>query len=123
MKKEDEIQRLEQEALKSEYEKAGGCGQNHQAEIAIFEKPNPEKQAAVERFKDEGNNFFKKKNYGLAAVQYRKGLVHCDYWFPEGEEEEGVFDALKSKLHLNLAACKVEQGEWEEVGVLGIGLG
>lgn len=58
---------------------------------------------------------FTERNFGLAAMHYRKGLVQCDYWFPEGDEEDAVYDGLKAKLHLNLAACKLEQREWDEV--------
>ena len=54
---------------------AGGCAQDHQAEIAIYEKSTEEKTAGADRFREEGNEAFKKKNYGLAAVFYRKALV------------------------------------------------
>lgn len=56
-----------------------------------------------------------KRNYGLAAVHYRKALMHFDYTFAETEELEQQVEASKLPCLLNLAACKCQQEDWPEV--------
>merc|ERR1719188_1272155 len=93
----------------------GGCSHDHQKEWAIYEKSTEEKIKAADRFRQEGNEAYRKHNYGLAAVHYRKALLQFDYTFVEGEEEEKAVDAVKVPCLLNLAACKCQQEEWDEV--------
>lgn len=93
----------------------GGCSHDHQKEWAIYEKSTEEKIKAADRFREEGNEAYRKHNYGLAAVHYRKALLQFDYTFPEGEEEEKQVDAVKVPCLLNLAACKCQQEQWDEV--------
>merc|ERR1719162_536411 len=69
----------------------------------------------ADRFRQEGNEAFKKQNYGLAAVHYRKALLQFDYTFAEGAEEEKYLEDVKLPCLLNLAACKCQQEEWDEV--------
>ncbi len=52
-----------------------GCSHDHRKEIEIYEKPTEEKIKAAERFRQEGNEAYRKKNMGLASVQYRKALL------------------------------------------------
>ena len=92
-----------------------GCSQDHAREWQIYERSTEEKIAAAERFRQEGNEAYRKKNYGLAAVHYRKALLHFDYTFAETEELERQVDASKLPCLLNLAACKCQQEDWEEV--------
>merc|ERR1712187_1106069 len=87
----------------------------HQKEWQIYEKSTEEKLNAADRFRQEGNEAFRKHNYGLAAVHYRKALLQFDYTFAEGEEEEKRHDNLKLSCLLNLAACKAQQEEWDDV--------
>merc|ERR1712187_885987 len=87
----------------------------HQKEWQIYEKSTEEKLNAADRFRQEGNEAFRKHNYGLAAVHYRKALLQFDYTFAEGEEEEKRHDSLKLSCLLNLAACKAQQEEWDDV--------
>lgn len=93
----------------------GGCSHDHQKEWTIYEKSTDEKVKAADRFRQEGNEAYNKKNYGLAAVHYRKALLQFDYTFAEGEEEEKAVDAVKLPCLLNLAACKCQQEDWDEV--------
>lgn len=93
----------------------GGCSHDHQKEWAIYEKSTEEKIGAADRFRQEGNEAYKKHNYGLAAVHYRKALLQFDYTFAETEEEEKAADDVKTRCLLNLAACKCQQEEWDEV--------
>jgi len=92
-----------------------GCSHDHQKEWAIYEKSTEEKIAAADRFRQEGNEAFRKQNYGLAAVHYRKALLQFDYTFAEGEEENKRLEEVKLPCLLNLAACKCQQEEWDEV--------
>jgi len=92
-----------------------GCSHDHQKEWAIYEKPFEEKVGAADRFRLEGNEAYNKQNYGLAAVHYRKALLQFDYTIPETEEQEQQVDEVKIKCLLNLAACKCQQEEWDEV--------
>mmetsp|Transcript_30797 Transcript_30797/g.70633 ORF Transcript_30797/g.70633 Transcript_30797/m.70633 type:complete len:404 (-) Transcript_30797:137-1348(-) len=92
-----------------------GCSHDHQKEWAIYEKPFEEKIAGADRFRLEGNEAYNKQNYGLAAVHYRKALLQFDYTIPETPEEERQVDEVKTKCLLNLAACKCQQEEWDEV--------
>merc|ERR1719162_2292653 len=69
----------------------------------------------ADRFRQEGNEAFKKNNYGLAAVHYRKALLQFDYTFAEGDEETKWLEDVKLACLLNLAACKCQQEEWDEV--------
>lgn len=93
----------------------GGCSHDHQKEWQIYEKSTQEKIDAADRFRQEGNEAYKRHNYGLAAVHYRKALLQFDYTFPEGEEEEKACERVKVPCLLNLAACKCQQEEWDEV--------
>jgi len=93
----------------------GGCSHDHQKEWAIYEKSTEEKIAAADRFRQEGNEAYRKQNYGLAAVHYRKALLQFDYTFADTEEEETAVENVKVPCLLNLAACKCQQEEWDEV--------
>ena len=75
-------------------------------ELRIYERSTEEKIAAAERFRQEGNEAYSpstsvlrgrlwirvdhlnrgKRNFGLAAVHYRKALLHFDYTFAETED-------------------------------------
>lgn len=92
-----------------------GCSHDHQKEWQIYEKTTEEKIQAADLFRQEGNEAYGKRNYGLAAVHYRKALLQFDYTFPETEELEKLADATKLRCLLNLAACKCQQEEWDEV--------
>mmetsp|Transcript_71123 Transcript_71123/g.197565 ORF Transcript_71123/g.197565 Transcript_71123/m.197565 type:complete len:429 (-) Transcript_71123:67-1353(-) len=92
-----------------------GCSHDHQKEWQIYEKSTDEKLKAADRFRQEGNEAYRKHNYGLAAVHYRKALLQFDYTFADGEEEEKRVDDLKLPCLLNLAACKCQQEEWDDV--------
>lgn len=92
-----------------------GCSHDHQKEWAIYEKSTDEKIKAADRFRQEGNEAFRKNNYGLAAVHYRKALLQFDYTFAEGDEETKQLEDVKLPCLLNLAACKCQQEEWDEV--------
>eukprot|EP00928_Gymnodinium_smaydae_P036297 TRINITY_DN25389_c0_g3_i1.p1 TRINITY_DN25389_c0_g3~~TRINITY_DN25389_c0_g3_i1.p1 ORF type:complete len:559 (-),score=133.76 TRINITY_DN25389_c0_g3_i1:268-1830(-) len=96
-------------------QQAMGCSHDHQKEWQIYDKSTEEKLDAAKRFREEGNEAFRKQNYGLAAVHYRKALLQFDYTFGNGEEEERKIEEAKLPCLLNLAACKCQQEEWDEV--------
>ncbi|CAE7241043.1 FKBP62 [Symbiodinium sp. CCMP2456] len=91
------------------------CSQDHQKEWQIYERSTEEKIAAAERFRQEGNEAYRRRNFGLAAVHYRKALLHFDYTFAETEDLQNQVDAVKLPCLLNLAACKCQQEDWDEV--------
>lgn len=91
------------------------CSHDHQKEWQIYDKSTEEKINAADRFRQEGNEAYRKHNYGLASVQYRKALLQFDYTFAETEELEKQVDAVKLPCLLNLAACKCQQEDWDEV--------
>jgi len=92
----------------------GDCSHNHQKEIAIYERTTVEKIKAAKNFREAGNKLFKEQNYGLACVEYRKGLLQYDYTFPEGNEETKAVEDAKLSLFLNLAACKLHLDDFKE---------
>lgn len=92
-----------------------GCSHDHQKEWAIYEKSTEEKIRAADRFRQEGNEAYRNNNYGLAAVHYRKALLQFDYTFANTPEEEKSLEEVKLPCLLNLAACKCQQEEWDEV--------
>lgn len=93
----------------------GSCSHDHQKEWAIYEKSTEDKIRAADRFRQEGNEAYRKQNYGLAAVHYRKALLQFDYTFAETPEEETSLESVKLPCLLNLAACKFQQEEWDDV--------
>ncbi|CAE8678082.1 unnamed protein product, partial [Polarella glacialis] len=84
-------------------------------EWQIYEKSTSEKIKAADRFRQEGNEAYRKNNYGLASVHYRKALLQFDYTFADTPEEEKQVEDVKLPCLLNLAACKCQQEEWDEV--------
>merc|ERR550514_436696 len=92
-----------------------GCSHDHRKEREIYDKTTEEKIKAAERFREEGNEAYRKHNMGLASVQYRKALLQFDYTFAETDEERKWLNKVKSACHLNLAACKTQLEEWDEV--------
>eukprot|EP00931_Biecheleriopsis_adriatica_P034957 TRINITY_DN20156_c0_g1_i1.p1 TRINITY_DN20156_c0_g1~~TRINITY_DN20156_c0_g1_i1.p1 ORF type:complete len:381 (-),score=97.77 TRINITY_DN20156_c0_g1_i1:7-1149(-) len=91
------------------------CSHDHQKEWQIYERSTEEKIQAADRFRQEGNEEYRRNNYGLASVHYRKALLQFDYTFAENEEEEKAVDAVKLPCLLNLAACKCQTEDWDEV--------
>uniref|UniRef100_A0A7S1AXB9 peptidylprolyl isomerase n=1 Tax=Noctiluca scintillans TaxID=2966 RepID=A0A7S1AXB9_NOCSC len=124
-KHEDTVKELEQQEkeetrIRKQLEAANrppsqGCSHDHQKEWAIYEKTTDEKVAGADRFREEGNDAFRKQNFGLAAVHYRKALLQFDYTIPETPAEEKKVDTVKIACLLNLAACKCQQEDWDEV--------
>lgn len=90
------------------------CSQDHRKEIKLYERPTKEKLQASTQFKVQGNEAYKQKNYSLAALFYRKGMLQLDYTFPDNEEEEKEFRDLEISLHLNMAIAKYYLEEWDE---------
>lgn len=90
------------------------CSQDHRKEIKLYERPTKEKLQASTQFKQQGNEAFKQKNYSLAALFYRKGMLQLDYTFPDTPEEEKEFKDLEIVLHLNMSISKYYLDELDE---------
>lgn len=90
------------------------CSQDHRKEIELYERPTDEKLQACSQFKQQGNDAFKQKNYSLAALFYRKGLLQLDYTFPDTPAQESLFKELESSLHLNMSISKYFLEEYDE---------
>jgi tetratricopeptide (TPR) repeat protein len=61
---------------------------------------------ACERFKNEGNEQFKNKNYERADFEYQKALLQLDYTFPDLPEDDKKMEDLKEALYGNMATLK-----------------
>ena len=90
------------------------CSQDHRKEIELYERPTDEKLIACAQFKTQGNDAYKQKNYSLAALFYRKGLLQLDYTFPDTPKQENDFKDLEISLHLNMSIAKYYLEEFDE---------
>eukprot|EP00743_Colponemidia_sp_Colp-15_P009626 GILK01010529.1.p1 GENE.GILK01010529.1~~GILK01010529.1.p1 ORF type:complete len:288 (+),score=71.58 GILK01010529.1:131-865(+) len=91
------------------------CAHDHSKERDLFEKPTSEKLKAAELFRNEGNKAYKEGQADKAAYCYRKALLQFDYTFPDTDEEQKQLDRTKLLCHLNLAQCKLQQEDFDEV--------
>lgn len=91
-----------------------GC-HDKSKERAVFELSTAKKFEACRRFKKEGAAFFEEGQFFRSAAAYRKILVYLNYTFPDTPEETKEFDALKISSELNIAACKLKTGQYDEV--------
>jgi tetratricopeptide (TPR) repeat protein len=74
-----------------------------------------EKLDACVEFRELGNLFFQHGEYQRAAYHYHKALVYFEYIFPDTDAETEHHDALKLKVLLNFAACRLKTGHLEDV--------
>ncbi|RLN89018.1 hypothetical protein BBJ28_00014937 [Nothophytophthora sp. Chile5] len=107
----EELARQEQ-AARERSERAAkaqmGCNHDHSAEQKLMDMSTQEKLTACDEFRVLGNLFFRHGQYQRAAYNYHKALVYFEYVFPDTEEEDIQADALKLKLLLNFAACRLK---------------
>ena len=89
--------------------------QMYQMERKTYEKSAEEQVKEADRFRLEGNEAFRVQNYGLAAKHYWKALLQLGCAFPATNGEQRALDKVKLSCHLNLAACKCHQQEWDDV--------
>ncbi|OMJ81541.1 hypothetical protein SteCoe_17947 [Stentor coeruleus] len=108
-----EAEESEEKKQAEEYIKSM-CSQDHRKEIELYERPTKEKLIACSQFKTQGNDAYKQKNYSLAALFYRKGLLQLDYTFPEDAKDEQTFKDLEISLHLNMCIAKYYLEEYDE---------
>ncbi|GMF54080.1 unnamed protein product [Phytophthora fragariaefolia] len=104
----EELARQEKEARERSERAAKaqmGCSHDHSA---LMDMTTQEKLSACDEFRVLGNLFFKHGQYQRAAFHYHKALVYFEYVFTDTEEEETQADALKLKLLLNFAACRLK---------------
>lgn len=74
-----------------------------------------EKLTACDEFRRLGNRFFQHGQYQRAAYHYHKALVYFEYIFPDTEAEDAWHDALKLKVLLNFAACRLKTNHLDDV--------
>ncbi|SCM22668.1 peptidyl-prolyl cis-trans isomerase, putative [Plasmodium berghei] len=79
------------------------CSHDHSKERQLYEKNSTEKIKASNIFNEQGKKAFYEKNYKLACLYFRKGLIQLDYSFPEDKEEQAKQNELEIRLHLNMA--------------------
>ncbi|VWU49580.1 peptidyl-prolyl cis-trans isomerase, putative, partial [Hepatocystis sp. ex Piliocolobus tephrosceles] len=107
-----EIENEEKEKLNEEKKKKellnsrNPCSHDHSKERQLYEKDSKEKIKAANVFNEEGKKAFYQKNYKLACVYFRKGLIQLDYSFPESTEEQNEKNKIEINLHLNMALTK-----------------
>ncbi|GAB66395.1 hypothetical protein PCYB_091810, partial [Plasmodium cynomolgi strain B] len=90
------------------------CTHDHSKERQLYEKESKEKIKASNAFNEEGKKAFYEKNYKLACVYFRKGLIQLDYSFPDSEQEQCEQSRLEINLHLNLAITKFHMSNYHE---------
>ncbi|SCO67218.1 peptidyl-prolyl cis-trans isomerase, putative [Plasmodium vivax] len=90
------------------------CTHDHSKERQLYEKESKEKIKASNAFNEEGKKAFYEKNYKLACVYFRKGLIQLDYSFPDSEQEQQEQSRLEINLHLNLAITKFHMSSYHE---------
>ncbi|KAG7395673.1 hypothetical protein PHYBOEH_003352 [Phytophthora boehmeriae] len=107
----EELARQEQEA-RDRSERAAkahmGCNHDHSAEQKLMDMTTQQKLTACDEFRVLGNLFFRHGQYQRAAFHYHKAIVYFEYVFPDTDDEEAEADALKLKLLLNFAACRLK---------------
>ncbi|KAF4040290.1 hypothetical protein GN244_ATG07483 [Phytophthora infestans] len=107
----EDLARQEQEARERSERAAKaqmGCNHDHSAEQKLMDMTTQEKVTACDELRVLGNLFFKHGQFQRAAFHYHKALVYFEYVFPDTDEEEAQADALKLKLLLNFAACRLK---------------
>lgn len=103
---EEEEEEAEKEKEKLYKDNHESCSHDHSKERQLYEKKTADKLQASNAFNEEGKQAFHKKNYKLACVFFRKGLIQLDYCFPETERENQEYTKLEINLHLNMALAK-----------------
>ncbi|CRG99988.1 peptidyl-prolyl cis-trans isomerase, putative [Plasmodium relictum] len=90
------------------------CTHDHSKERQLYEKDSKEKIKASSAFNEEGKKAFYEKNYKLACVYFRKGLIQLDYSFPDSEQDINEQKKLEINLHLNMALTKFHMSKYYE---------
>lgn len=103
---EEEEEEAEKEKEKLYKNNQDSCSHDHSKERQLYEKKTADKLQASSAFNEEGKQAFHEKNYKLACVFFRKGLIQLDYCFPETEIENQEYTKLEINLHLNMALAK-----------------
>ncbi|KAJ0402009.1 hypothetical protein P43SY_006524 [Pythium insidiosum] len=93
----------------------GPCNHDHSTEQRLMDMTTAEKLAACDEFRRLGNLFFEQGQYQRAAYHYHKALVYFEYVFPDTDDENSAFDALRLKTLLNFAACRLRTGHLDDV--------
>ncbi|ETB57877.1 hypothetical protein YYC_04674 [Plasmodium yoelii 17X] len=88
------------------------CSHDHSKERQLYEKKSTEKIKASNIFNEHGKIAFNEKNYKLACLYFRKGLIQLDYSFPENKEEQDKQNDLEIKLHLNMALTYLNMSDY-----------
>jgi len=97
-----------------QYQNQMGCFHDRRKERELFEKPLKEKFEACERFKNEGNEHFKLKNFEKADIEYQKALLQLDYSFPDKPEEDKKMQELQEALYGNMATLKYQLKDFDD---------
>lgn len=115
----EELARREHEARERSERKRrqaamGGCDHDHSAEQRLMDMTTAEKQAACDEFRRLGNAFFAQGQHARAAFHYHRALVYFEYMFPDSEREAAAVDALRLRVLLNMAACKLRTQQLDD---------
>lgn len=109
----EELARREQEARERSERAAkqahmGGCDHDHSAEQRLMDMSTADKQRACDDFRRLGNAFFAQGQFQRAAYHYHQALVYFEYMFPDTDAETRAMDALRARVLLNMAACRLK---------------
>jgi len=113
IEKEKKKKELEESEHKKELLKMG-CNNDLRKERQLMDKPVKDKIEASKIFKNEGDDFLKKKNYEEAINSYEKGLLQLFYCFSDDLKEEEETDKIRQSLNLNASFCFINQKKFDE---------
>ena len=111
----EEIESRKQRMKNANKERAMQMGCHDKSrERAIFELSTKKKLAACRRFKREGAAYFEEGQFFRSAAAYRRVLIYLNYTFPDDLKEKQEYEKLQESSELNISACKLKTGEYQE---------
>ncbi|OQR91716.1 hypothetical protein ACHHYP_04451 [Achlya hypogyna] len=84
------------------------CNHDHSAEQKLMDMTTAAKMAQCDHFRRLGNRFFAQAQYQRAAYHYHRALIYFEYIFSDTEAEQLEMDALKKRVLLNFALCRLK---------------
>ena len=63
----------------------------------MYEKPYEEKISAIRMFREEGNTFYRSKEFREAISSYQRAITYLDYAFGESEDQDHALDEERFK--------------------------
>ncbi|EQC31299.1 hypothetical protein SDRG_10902 [Saprolegnia diclina VS20] len=84
------------------------CNHDHSAEQKLMDMTTAAKMEKCDHFRRLGNRFFAHAQYQRAAYHYHRALIYFEYMFSDTDAEQAEMDALKKRILLNFALCRLK---------------